>query len=274
MEELNLVSRDGTKLFARKVTPKGDVEGRVLVIHGYGDHSGRYVELLEALANAGLEAVCCDMRGHGKSAGLRAMIHAFEEYLDDNRAAYRALTGDKPAPVVVYGHSMGGLITTHLLAAEPALAKAVIIGSPLYGRALKVPAIKIALGRGLGKLIPTLALATGITAEHITHDPGEIAIYNRDTLLNKKARAGWFLATEEAMAQAPEKITRIKVPMLMMHGEMDEVASFQMSKELFGRAGSAQKKFLPLPGMRHEPIHEIERARVIKDIVDFAAAHA
>jgi lysophospholipase len=272
MNELHLQSRDGTKLFARHYAASGPSKGKVLVNHGYGDHSGRYVGLLSALADAGFDALAYDMRGHGRSEGSRALILSFDEYVDDCRAAHHALGGG--APVVVFGHSVGADVVTHFVARDTSAARTLILGSPYFGNALKVHPLKLALGHAVGRFLPKLALATGLTGAHASHDPNEIALYDSDPLMNKNATTGWFVANEKAMAEAPSLLARITVPLLVYHGEMDEVASFATAKAAFDRAGSKEKRFLPLPGMRHEPLHEIERARVVKDIVEWAVGHA
>jgi alpha-beta hydrolase superfamily lysophospholipase len=269
-----ITSRDGTQLFFRRISPSGAVKGRVLCIHGYGDHSGRYVELMESFAAAGLDVLGFDLRGHGKSQGMRGYIKHFSEYLDDCRAACAELMKGAPGRALVFGHSMGGLIATHLVAGEPEIAKALAIGSPLFARALEVNPLKLAAGHLLGRILPKFSLPTGLVGEHMTHDPAEIKILDDDPMIVRDARAGWFIENDRAMAEAPDKMAQITIPLYCMHGEADPVTSFSVSKANFEKARSTDKRFVPLAGMRHEVIHEIERAKVIKDVTDWIVAHA
>jgi alpha-beta hydrolase superfamily lysophospholipase len=273
--EGQLQSRNGTQLFYRRHPAQGDAKGQVLVIHGFGDHSGRYVALLDSLAAAGLDALAFDLRGHGKSQGVRGHLERFSDYLDDCRAGYAELTKDALGErVVVFGHSMGGLIATHFVAREPEVCKALVLSSPMFERALKVNPLKLLAGQLLGRIVPKLALPTGLSGKHVTHDPQEIALYDEDPLMITNARAGWFLEVEAAMKNVAERIAQITVPLYLMHGEADEVTSFSRSKALFAAARSADKRFVPLAGMRHETIHEVERARVITDVTSWIAEHA
>lgn len=268
-----ITSSDGTRLFFRRHVAASP-RARVLVIHGFAEHSGRYLELLDALADAGFDALAFDLRGHGRSDGLRADLRRFEDYIDDTLAAYAALTADSDEPVLLFGHSMGGLIATHFAASQPQRCTAFALSSPMFARALKVNPIKLLAAHALGRLLPAFSMPSGITGAHLTSDPVEIALHDADPLILKNARAGWFLALEAAMAAAPACLERITMPLYLMHGESDPLTSFEASRALFPRAASADKTFVALPGMRHETLHEVGREKVRSDLVAWLAAHA
>ncbi len=247
-------------------------KGQVLVIHGYGEHCARYDALLESFAAAGLDALAFDHVGHGKSDGLRGMINRFDDYLDDALIAHRALGGGQKT--IIFGHSMGGLIALRLVLRNPEIASALMLSAPYLKRALKASAIKIGAGHLLGKLVPKLALASGLKGEHVTHDPKEAALYDNDPLLISKVRAGWFVAVEAAMAEVPNLVSSLNLPIYWTHGEMDPVASFDQSRAVFDKITTKNKTFVPLAGMRHEPLHEIDRAKVVRELTTWAAAQA
>jgi acylglycerol lipase len=267
MQEGFVTSQDGTRLFSRRLGDENAAR-RVLMIHGFGEHSGRYVELMEALNARGIASFAIDLRGHGRSTGVRGMIYRLDEYLDDVSAAKAALGHGQNT--FLFGHSLGGLIGLHHAASSAYRAQ--VIASPYLGRSLKVPKIKLIVGRALGRIAPKLAIAAGITGEMLTHDPREAAAYERDPYLITKVRTGWFRAVEAAMAEAPSKAALVHAPTLWFHGESDPVASFPVSQQVFQSLASKDKTFMPLAGMRHEPLHEIERARVIQLVVEFFAS--
>jgi alpha-beta hydrolase superfamily lysophospholipase len=268
-----ITSSDGTRLFYRRhaaAAPKA----RILVIHGFAEHGGRYLELLDALADAGFDALAFDLRGHGRSDGLRADLRRFEDYLDDTRAALEALTAGTKDGALVFGHSMGGLIATHFAASEPQRCQALALSGPMFARMMKVNPVKLLAAHVLGRLLPRFAMPSGITGAHLTSDPAEIAIHDADPLILHQARAGWFLALEAAMAATPACLPRLTMPLYLMHGEADPLTSFEASRALFPQAASTDKTFVALPGMRHETLHEIGREKVRADLVAWLAAQA
>lgn len=268
-----LASRDGTRLFFRRhaaASPKA----RILLVHGFAEHSGRYLDLLDALTDAGFDALVFDLRGHGRSEGRRAHLRRFEDYLDDTRAAFAALTTDGDGTALVFGHSMGGLIATHFAASEPQRCRALALSGPMFARALAVNPVKLLAAHVLGRLLPMFAMPSGITGAHLTSDPDEIARHDADPLILHQARAGWFVALEGAMAAAPAAVARLTMPLYLMHGEADPLTAFDTSRALFPSAPSTDKTFVPLPGMRHETLHEIGRDTVRANLVAWLVAHA
>ena len=268
-----LTSSDGTRLFFRRHAAASPM-ARVLVIHGFAEHSGRYLELLDALADAGFDVLAFDLRGHGRSEGRRAHLRRFEDYLDDTRAAFAALTAGSDGGALVFGHSMGGLIATHFAASEPRRCRALALSGPMFARALAVNPVKLLAAHVLGRLLPVFSMPSGITGAHLTSDPDEIARHDADPLILHQARAGWFVALEGAMAAAPAAVARLTMPLYLMHGEADPLTAFDASRALFPSAPSTDKTFVPLPGMRHETLHEIGRDKVRADLVAWLVAHA
>jgi len=268
-----LASSDGTRLFFRRHAAASP-QARVLVIHGFAEHSGRYLELLDALADAGFDALAFDLRGHGRSQGRRAHVRRFEDYLEDTRAAFATLTAGTDGTALVFGHSMGGLIATHFAATEPRRCRALALSGPMFARALAVNAVKLLAAHVLGRLLPVFSMPSGITGAHLTSDPDEIARHDADPLILHQARAGWFVALEGAMAAAPAAVARLTMPLYLMHGEADPLTAFDASRALFPSAPSTDKTFVPRPGMRHETLHEVGREAVRANLVAWLAAHA
>lgn len=268
-----LASSDGTRLFFRRHAAASP-QARVLVIHGFAEHSGRYLELLDALADAGFDALAFDLRGHGRSEGRRAHLRRFEDYLEDTRAAFAALTAGTDGTALVFGHSMGGLIATHFAASEPRRCRALALSGPMFARALAVNPVKLLAAHVLGRLLPVFSMPSGITGAHLTSDPDEIARHDADPLILHQARAGWFVALEGAMAAAPAAVARLTMPLYLMHGEADPLTAFDASRALFPSAPSTDKTFVPLPGLRHETLHEVGREALRANLVAWLAAHA
>jgi len=261
-----LASSDGTRLFFRRHAAASP-QARVLVIHGFAEHSGRYLELLDALADAEEQYGAPVPAGHGRSEGRRAHVRRFEDYLEDTRAAFAALTAGTDGTSLVFGHSMGGLIATHFAASEPRRCRALALSGPMFARALAVNPVKLLAAHVLGQLLPVFSMPSGITGAHLTSDPDEIALHDADPLVLHQARAGWFVALEGAMAAAPAAVARPAMPLYLMHGDSDPLTSFEASRALFPRAASSDKTFVALPDTRHEALHDLDRERVRAELV-------
>ena len=130
--------------------PAAEPRATILVIHGFAEHSGRYLHVFDRLNEAGFDCFAIDYRGHGRADGRRAYIDRFADYLDDVSAGFDLMRERRPdGPRFLLGHSQGGLIcAAHAMGRRPAIDGLVLSG-PFLGVALKVPAWKDALGRVL-----------------------------------------------------------------------------------------------------------------------------
>lgn len=251
--------------------------GAVLLTHGYAEHSGRYDEVVAALTGRGLAVATHDLRGHGHSEGLRGYVERFGDYTRDARALLDHLAASEPAwaaagrPVLI-GHSLGGLIT-YLLALELGEAvRGVVLSSPFFGLALPVPAVKRAAGRVLSRVLPRIALPSGLHGRDLTHDARLAQAYDADPLLVQKVPARWFTEATGAQQQALERAPSWRLPLLLLHGGDDRVASVAASRAVFERIpASAPKEMHVLDGQFHEIFNELDRDRFIAMAADAAA---
>src|ERR1044071_4449243 len=144
-------------LYAETFLPSAAPRGVVLINHGYAEHCGRYHEVAHVIVNAGWAALAYDVRGHGQSPGQRGYIDRFSIYLDDfaaMHAAARALVG-APAPLVLLGHSHGGLIVLRALSGDrPPAAAAAILSSPFLALRMAIPGYQRVLARVASRLAP------------------------------------------------------------------------------------------------------------------------
>jgi alpha-beta hydrolase superfamily lysophospholipase len=267
---------DGTSLSEQLWAPDGAPRGTVVIVHGYGEHIARYDHVGRALAKAGFAARGADLRGHGKSAGKRGLILRFAEYLDDTAvliARAREATG---GPLYLLGHSLGGLIATHVALRGAPKLDGLIVSSPFYALALKVPAIKIFVGKIASTLVPGLALPTGLKGADVSRDPEVAAEYDRDPLNNKNATARWFTETQAAQEQAFARASELKLPTFFMVGGGDHVADPKRAEEVFARVGAADKTIKVYEGQFHEIFNEpaADRERTLTDLCAWLLAHA
>lgn len=243
----------------------------LLWIHGFAEHRGRYQYFAERLGEQGILLSMIDLRGHGESPGVRGFIEKFEEYFRDVRALIHGNRSAHPhLPLVLGGHSMGGLIVSRYLeenGSPPAVAA--ILTSPFLAASLAVPGWKASLARLLSKTVPSLGLPSGISPDVLSHDSAVCQAYAADPLVFGIARARWYTEVVREQQLVLDRADQIRIPLLVMQGLDDRIASPQASHRFFDRVASNQKEWREYPGLFHELLNETERERIIQDLLEW-----
>jgi lysophospholipase len=190
-------SRDGTQLHEETWPATGKPTAAVVIIHGYGEHIGRYDETGRALAAAGFSVRGRDLRGHGQSGGVRGFCNRFDEYLDDVDAIVTRARAEG-LPVFILAHSFGALVAPHYVLRHPTNVAGLVLTSPFWKLALAVPPLKVLAGKIASTVYPKLALPAGLKGADVARDPEIAAKYDVDPLNNKNATARWFTESSAA----------------------------------------------------------------------------
>ena len=270
-----MTAADGLRLARRSWLPAREPVAALAVVHGYGEHSGRYAELAGVLAVAGYAVHAYDLRGHGRSGGRRGHVGRFSEYLDDTGLFLAAVRGDEPGrPVVLLGHSLGGLITASYVQQRPTGdLTGLALSSPFLRLTVPVSAFKVAAARVLSVVAPTVDVGNPLDAAALSHDQAVVDLYRTDPLNHHDATARWgaevLAAQRAALAAAPS----ISLPLIVQYGGADAVADPAAGRELFARAASADKTVYCYPGYYHEIFNETGRAEVLADLASWLDAH-
>jgi alpha-beta hydrolase superfamily lysophospholipase len=260
-------SADSTKLLFRW-HPTDSAKGLVVLIHGFGEHSGRYLHVAEALNEGGYSCFAIDLRGHGRSAGPRAFVKRFSDYLDDVDAAVGLARERCPElPLILIGHSMGGLIVANWIAERGDAATGFVLSSPGMGVALSVPAWKDALGRVMSRLIPGLAIPTGLDPRLVSRDPQVVEAYVGDRLVLTRATARWYVEFLAAQQRALETAAGVTKPALVMQAGEDGLVDAAASARYAAALGGTDVTFTRYEGLYHELFNEPERAEVLSAVV-------
>jgi len=270
-----MTSNDGTTLYTEWFeTAATKRKGLALIAHGYAEHCGRYHEVARVLSAAGFPTLAFDFRGHGKSDGKRGHAHRFRDYLDDTETALRELdrrADDRALPVLLLGHSNGGLIALRLLSdptRAPHRIKGAVITSPFLGLKAKVPAWKNAAGKIAGIYAPALSMPNDLQIEHLTHCPDKLAARRADTLCNDVATARWFTAALRAHEYVLANIVRMEVPSLWLVAGGDRIADPAASRAVHARL-RAPSTYREYPQMHHEVLNEVDRGDCFDEIRNF-----
>ncbi len=266
---------DGLKLFRRSWRPEaGAPRAAVVVVHGLRDHSARYGELGLVLASRGLAVHAFDLRGHGRSEGVRVWVDPFTQYLDDLDAFVKLVAQEEPGvPVFLLGFSMGGgIVTLDALTRKPPVAGLVVLGGALTRK--NVSGFLAGSTRLASALFPHLD-AFSLDPAQFSRDPAVVEQNRTDPYIFQDAApartaAGLLGALEEITAHRSE----LTLPLLALHGTTDVVTPPDGSKELVAEARSPDKTLKLYDGFAHDLLHEPAHAQVLADIVSWLEAHA
>jgi len=244
------------------------------LVHGYADHAARYTHVAQFLAEGGVHVIAIDLRGHGKSEGVRGYCSRFSEFVDDVRELTTLVETRAPKlPAFLFGHSFGGLVVAHAALASASPYRGYVFSSPFLGLALEVPAAKILAGKVASRIVPKLGLPSGLFGKDMTHDAARAKAYDADPLIFKNATARWFTETQAAQAELFARASVFEAPFYMSFGTHDGVASFDAGKRFFEAAGSKDKQFAPKEGLLHEVLNEPTWESVASEMRAFVLSH-
>lgn len=270
-ETETLQTPDGAR-FLRHWAPDGGARLVLALVHGVHEHSGRYAWLAGQLMLAGVEVWAIDLRGHGHSEGERGMVDRFDEYLDDlDLLVERARAAADGRPLVVMGHSMGGLVVSRALT-EGRLdaADGVILSSPAL--AVDASALLQRAAPFIARWAPRFP-AGKLDVSRLSRDPTVGRAYQEDALNTVRpvsARLGWeILQTVRAVRERPEAFG---VPLYVFHGTDDTIVPVEATRWLAASAPPEHLTVQEYPALRHETFREPERERVVAGITDWLAS--
>lgn len=270
----DMLSTDGTRLFYRW-HPVSEARASVVLVHGFAEHSGRYGGVISRFNDAALNVLAFDYRGHGLAEGRKVYIDRFAEYVEDTRCALDFIEDrTQGVPVFLLGHSQGGLIALLTALSHQARLAGCVLSSPALGIALPIPAWKDALGKVMARVMPGLAIPSGLDPNLVSRDPEAVRAYIDDPLIPTFARARWYVCFTEAQAEMERRAPEIRLPTLMLQAGADGVVDPVASERVAGRLGSDDVTFKLLPGLFHELFHEPEKEEVLDEIVSWISARA
>ncbi len=248
--------------------------GRILLVHGFGEHSGRYDHVATCLNDLGLDASAFDLRGHGQSGGKRVFVQRFQDYLEDTRCALEGVVEEsRGEPIFLLGHSMGGQIAARFVQQYQPPLSGLILSSPAFGFAVQVPLWKALAGRFFSAIYPSLALPSGLDRDLLSHDPKVARDLAIDPHAQLNATARWYTECLDVQPKLLEDAPGVKIPLLCMLAGEDEITRVEDSRAFFEAAGSQDKQCLEYPGLYHEIFNELERDKVLADLCTWLGEH-
>jgi len=260
-------SADGTRLAYRAWPKPGSIA--LAVVHGLGEHAGRYARFAEGMAHHGMGTYALDLRGHGISPGQRGHVDSWSQWTDDVAAFVSHVESIAAAEVVPVGHSFGGVtLLSTVLAGKLPETRRFVVSSPALKLKLAVPGWKLTFGPIASKVVPRLALANEVDPKSVSRIPEVVDAYRNDPLVHNKIStrlgAEWQDATRVVMSRAGE----IRIPFLILAGTADALIDPAGSRELHEQTKSTSDLRM-LEGRFHEPFNDIGSGEVFQLIADW-----
>ncbi len=269
-------SKDGIDFFVRGWEPDHKSKALVALVHGLGEHTGRYEHVAKAMTEAGYALAGFDLRGHGKSGGIRGHFPSLEAAMRDIRDFLIFLTQRYPdLPQFLYGHSLGGLLVlTYALKNKTGLKGVIATGAGLRSQ-IHEQKMKVLMAKVLGSLVPSALLPSGLDNALLSRDPNVVNAYNKDPLVHDRISLAFGKAGLKATDYAWQHAEEFSVPLLIMHGAADR-NTYPHGSENFAKLAAKNNQDITLKlwdGMYHEIHNEPEKEQVIQFMIDWLDRH-
>ncbi|MFO7952979.1 MAG: alpha/beta hydrolase [Bacillota bacterium] len=267
-EEMRWMAEDTLPLFARKWEPDNDnIKGIICLVHGLGEHSGRYSHWAEKLTGAEYATLAIDLRGHGRSEGHRGYTPSLDHYGDDISLLLDKAEEFYPGkPHFLYGHSLGGTLSAFFLIQRQPRINGAVITSPCLHTVLDRQKHKIAMARFFDLFFPSLSLASNLEQKDLSRDPAVISAYQNDPLVHDRVSARLGKGIIDAVNYIFNRATDITLPLLIMHGTEDRITFPSGSEKLAGLV-SGECTLKLWDGLYHELHNEIEKDEVFAFLI-------
>jgi len=266
-KDLEWTSPDGIDIFAHVWKPDDDIKACITLVHGFGEHCLRYTPYLKYFTGSGIAVLGFDLRGHGQSEGKRGVITSYDTLMDDIGIAVTKTKEQFPGvPHFIYGHSMGGnLALNYLIRRKPEL-KGGIIGSPWLVLANDPGFIIKAVASFLKRIFPNITLDSKLENDYMSTDKSEVEKYRNDPLNHSRISFRLFSEITRTGLWAVANTGKLKIPVLLMHGNADKITSFQASK-LAAMNSNGMIEFVEWEDRYHELHNETNREEVAEKVI-------
>lgn len=262
-------SKDNLKLFGRAwLSTNSKIKGVVNLIHGLGEHSGRYEHVAEAFTQAGYHLTAFDLRGHGLSEGKKGFSPSWDHLLDDMELflteSQKQL--DLDLPQFLYGHSLGAnLVLTYGLQRKPDLSGIIATG-PAIKLAFEPPKFKLFVGKVLANIAPSFSMSNELERAALSRDAAVVKAYEDDVYVHDRISARLAMDLFASGQYALDHAENFHLPLLLMHGTCDRINLYSASKE-FAARGNGNISLILYDDCYHEIHNDLDKEQVIQNMV-------
>ena len=258
-------TQDGLRLFCRIWDSNAGCGKSLILVHGLGEHSGRYVHVGSYFSRAGYRTIAFDLRGHGRSGGKPVSVTRYEELAEDVQGVVAHFGGNGS---FLFGHSLGGQLVLWAARRRRMNLSGVIASAPWLALANAPPLWQISLARALNRILPGVRFATNVDTTKLSHDQAHLdSLEDLDLLHNFITVRFYFEAIRAAAEIVADPV--VDFPVLVMQGGDDRVTSRESVEAFFKRLQAPFKTLKTYPGLFHELHNETARIQVMEDVVEW-----
>lgn len=234
----------------------------LLIVHGLGEHSGRYASFAGFLRQNAFSVLAFDLRGHGRSGGRRGDVDAFPRFVEDVVVMEGVMDGLTGAPSFLLGHSLGGLVALARLEVESGPYAGVVLSAPWLATPLPLWLRRVA--RTLSWIVPGLQLPASLGPERLTADPEIMRELKEDPLVHTRITTRLFREAERVQERIRTRSFLPTPPLLFLLPGEDRVVDGETTAAFAGRIRGTDITVEDLPGRRHEPLNDLGRSEVYR----------
>ncbi len=248
-------------------SPDGEIKAVLLIVHGLGEHSGRYMNVVNHFVPLGYAIYGLDHLGHGRSEGDREGVEAFSDYTETlDIFVNQVKQWQNEVPLLMVAHSMGALIGLTYLTDHQAHFKAALISGPPVKIPENISAVTIFVGKILSKILPKVGVI-GVDAQGVSRDPEVVKAYLEDPLVFKgKTPARLAAEMLRAMTSLETSASKIELPIFIIHGGADRIVDPTGAKEVFEKIQSGDKSIKYYEGYYHEVFNDLGFESALEDV--------
>jgi lysophospholipase len=240
------------------------------IVHGLGDHSGRWERVGRTLQSRGFSAYALDLPGHGRSEGRRGHVRSWEDYRKAVTRFMNEVCSVGPGrKCALLGHSLGGLIALDWADQHPDMVDALILSAPPFELSLRPAALKVHAARIIGLLWPGFSQSNQIPPSLLTHDPEVIRAHRSDPLVHFRISARLFLELRRMRRALTSVAATHAIPTLLVQGGADPVTACGGCAAWAKNAREGMVTYREYPGLYHEVLNEVEGPAILDEIVEW-----
>lgn len=263
----------GLELYYQRWRPEGEPKAALPIVHGFGEHSGRYSNVVDWFVPKGYAVYAFDLRGHGRSPGQRGYINRWAEFREDFKAFVGLVREQEPGQTLFpLRHSFGGPIVLEYVLRYPEGLAGVIASAPDLGE-VGISPFLITLSRILSRIWPRFTMDTKLDAAALSRDPEVVKAYREDPLVHSMGTARLGTERTAAIEWTQAHAAEMEVPCLIVHGGADRLVSPEGSRVFYENMTLADKERQVYEGYYHEVFNDVGKERVLAAVEAWIEHH-
>jgi alpha-beta hydrolase superfamily lysophospholipase len=264
---------DGRSLYYQRWQPDGAPKAVLMVLHGFGEHSGRYGNVVDWFVPRGYAVHAFDQRGHGRSSGKRGYVESWAEYRDDLKAFLDlSHNGSPDVPLFLVGHSQGGLIVLDYVLHDPSRLAGVVSSAPILGQPGISP-ILVPIAKLLSRVWPSFTMEVRLDVTALARDVAVQQAYADDPLVHGKGTARLGTELTATMSWVRAHAAEVALPCLVVLGGADRLCPPDATRSFFKEMTIADRELIEYEGHYHEVFNDLGKETVLADVERWLESH-